>query len=150
MVTNPVESSNLARVGYDRATGLLRVEFKGGGVAVRRVAVDMFADLMAAPSKGKFWIAHLKGLPDAAAGASSADTGQVPQQPAAAVPAQHSPTLQTYEPDDCCGKPLSKALASGALNAAREWTCPKCGTKWVVCDRHPLRHWEPSVDVVIF
>jgi len=58
--------------------------------------------------------------------------------------------LDTYEPDDCCGKRLAKALLA-ATEPLMEWTCPKCGTEWrphaMASD---MRHWMPEAPVVVF
>lgn len=58
----PVESSNLAAVGYDPAQRTLYVEFKGGGLyAYADVPPATHAALMAAPSKGRYLNAEVKG-----------------------------------------------------------------------------------------
>lgn len=55
MQRQPVESSNLASVGFDDKTKVLEIEFKGGGVFqyTGSSAEQHYKDLMAAPSKGK-------------------------------------------------------------------------------------------------
>ncbi len=58
--------------------------------------------------------------------------------------------LDIVDPDDCCGKALSKALASGALASKSEWTHEKCGCRWqarLMSDGS--RHWYPVVEVWI-
>ena len=57
----PVESSNLAAVGYAPATATLYVEFLGGGLyAYSGVPADVHAGLMAAESKGAYLSAAVK------------------------------------------------------------------------------------------
>ena len=51
--------------------------------------------------------------------------------------------LSTFVPDDCCAKPLGRALASGKLDAAESWSCPKCGCDWKPRMVGEIRHWEP-------
>lgn len=57
-------------------------------------------------------------------------------------------TLQTYEPDPCCGRALARALES--LAAAASWTCPRCGCEWKPTESGGVRHWIPQVDVLIW
>lgn len=58
----PVESSNIARIGYDADRRELRVEFKSG-VAHDYVAVppEAHSKLMSADSHGKHFNEHVKG-----------------------------------------------------------------------------------------
>ena len=52
----PVQSSNLASVGYEAESGTLEVEFvKGGIYQYFGVPADVFEGLMAAGSKGSFF-----------------------------------------------------------------------------------------------
>jgi hypothetical protein len=66
--------------------------------------------------------------------------------------------LNSHEPDECCGKALSKALLSGSLDTANSWECPKCGQEWrpkltkfipgdgaLTLAPDPIRHWTPHV-----
>ena len=59
----PVESSNLARIGYDHATWTLTVQFLNGRIyeyyLVPRHQYDAF---LSAPSKGRFLNRHIKGV----------------------------------------------------------------------------------------
>lgn len=57
--------------------------------------------------------------------------------------------LDTFEPDECCGKHLQRALLSKLLKADT-WCCPKCGTEWIAKANGPLRNREPVVAVSIF
>ena len=57
----PVSSSNLASIGYDFQSLTLEIEFKDGSVyQYFDVPDNMYEDLMQAPSKGKFFHAHIK------------------------------------------------------------------------------------------
>ena len=52
--------------------------------------------------------------------------------------------LQSHEPDQCCGKHISKALRAEELDTAAEWTCPRCGVPCALAilsplPQHPLR-----------
>lgn len=56
--TKPVESSNIAAIGYDPATKTLQVDFKGGRkYHYQRVSQEVFDELAAAPSVGKHFAA---------------------------------------------------------------------------------------------
>ncbi len=59
----PVQSSHLARVGYDPERREMRVEYSNGG-AYEHVDVppEEFAGLMAAKSHGKHYNARIKGI----------------------------------------------------------------------------------------
>lgn len=62
MERTPVQSSNLASVGYDQSSRTLEVEFKDGGVYhYFEVPADTHGGLMEAPSKGKYLAARVKG-----------------------------------------------------------------------------------------
>ena len=60
-----------------------------------------------------------------------------------------SKTLNTFEPDDCCGNTLSTALLSGALDNTGEWTHKKCGQLWRAEMVDGVRWWKPEVKVWI-
>lgn len=56
-----VDSTNLASVGYDRDARVLEVEFRTGSIyRYRAVPADVFADLMSAPSKGRFFAREIR------------------------------------------------------------------------------------------
>ena len=58
----PVNSSNLAAVGYDKDTQTLHVQFSSGGAyRYTGVPASTHQALMAAPSKGGFLAKHIKG-----------------------------------------------------------------------------------------
>lgn len=58
----PVDSSNLASIGYDESFLTLEIEFQGGRVyQYFDVPSHVFEGLMAAGSKGKFFHAQIKG-----------------------------------------------------------------------------------------
>lgn len=59
----PVSSSNLRSVGYDEATQTLEIEFHSGGVyQYDSVPRSVYKALMNAPSHGKYFHAHIKGV----------------------------------------------------------------------------------------
>jgi hypothetical protein len=62
----PVESNQVAAVGYDEASKTLAVTFNRGTGAVyhyQNVDAKVHQDFMAADSKGKFFGQHIKALP---------------------------------------------------------------------------------------
>lgn len=63
MDLRPVASSVLAAVGYDARTRCMEVDFRDSGLRYRYLDVppEVFAALMAAPSKGTFLNDHIKG-----------------------------------------------------------------------------------------
>jgi len=57
----PVDSSNLASVGYNMWSGVLEIEFHGGRVyEYYGVPFDIYWGLMNAESHGKFFHAHIR------------------------------------------------------------------------------------------
>lgn len=63
---HPVESSQVAAVGYDAATRTLAVSFKRGAGAIYHyedVAPDTHESFLKAKSIGTFFGAHIKALP---------------------------------------------------------------------------------------
>lgn len=56
-----VDSSNIASIGYDEETDVLEIEFKSGSIyAYDDVPFYLYAQLMNAPSKGKFFNTNIK------------------------------------------------------------------------------------------
>jgi hypothetical protein len=61
MTMEPVESSNLKEVGYDPDTQVLRVKFHNGGLyEFDGVSEEKHAALMAADSKGRHFMTHIR------------------------------------------------------------------------------------------
>ncbi len=61
MERQPVKSSNISGVGYDPKTRLLELEFSNGRTyQFTDVPLDTYAQLMDAPSKGKFFFSHIR------------------------------------------------------------------------------------------
>lgn len=61
MIRYPVESSNLAAVGYDAVSKILQVEFKGGAIYnYFKVSPDSYDSLLDAESVGKYLNAEIK------------------------------------------------------------------------------------------
>ena len=57
----PVNSSELANVGYDPTTSTLEVEFRTGSVyEYRQVPASVHLGLMSAPSHGKYFNQYVK------------------------------------------------------------------------------------------
>jgi hypothetical protein len=54
----------------------------------------------------------------------------------------------TWESDECCGKPLTRALRSGILRTD-DWLCPSCGAEWKAEQRGAVRHWTPAALVAL-
>jgi hypothetical protein len=55
MEMQPVKSSNVKAVGYDEENKTLQVEFRSGGIyQYASVQPEMYADLLAAESVGRF------------------------------------------------------------------------------------------------
>lgn len=64
MIRVPVQSSDLASVGYDPVTRILEVEFvKTGVYSYLSVPPEVYAELMAAPSKGRYFNLAIKNGP---------------------------------------------------------------------------------------
>ncbi|MEM7735375.1 MAG: KTSC domain-containing protein [Deinococcota bacterium] len=57
----PVDSSNIASVGYEANT--LEITFNSGGTyQYKNVPESVFRELLDAPSKGKFFHQHIKNI----------------------------------------------------------------------------------------
>lgn len=138
MTLNPVESSNVARLGF--ADGIMRVQFRNGHIYDYPASEKEYLALLAAPSKGRWIAANLKARQSTAREKS-------PEPGAVAGNAQA--VLQTHTPDACCTRHIIKALRFGALDTAREWTCPRCEQLWKVSEVNGVRHWEPDVAVMV-
>lgn len=62
IVMHPVESSNIAAIGYDSLTWILRVEFLNGTLYdYLGVPLLIFENFQEAPSKGRFLNSEIKG-----------------------------------------------------------------------------------------
>jgi hypothetical protein len=60
----PVQSSNLAAVGYDAASQELTIEFQNGQTYIYDgVDEATYRALMSAPSLGSFFYRNIRGLP---------------------------------------------------------------------------------------
>lgn len=61
MKRTPVTSSSIASVGYDDAEQVMEIEFRTGKVyQYPSVSPEKHAELMAAPSVGKYYAANFK------------------------------------------------------------------------------------------
>lgn len=58
----PVESSNIASIGYDEDSSTLEIEFRNGGVyQYFDVPFQVYDGLMEAASKGQYLAQYIKG-----------------------------------------------------------------------------------------
>ncbi len=138
MEMKPVESSNVAAIGY--ADNTLTVRFRNGSeYEYPGVTQQQYEDLMAAPSKGK----ALQGLVALRAGVT------LKSKPA--KEANVSGTLiHTTQADGCCGKHLNNASLSGVLDKMEPFSCPRCGTEYKPTAQGPLVLWEAQCSVMVF
>lgn len=61
MVRQPVSSSNIASVGYERASMTLEVEFRNGHIyQYLNVPEQTYVGLMSAPSAGRYLNLHVR------------------------------------------------------------------------------------------
>ena len=71
MDREPVESSNLASVGYDESSSTLEIEFRHGDIyQYSAVPLSVYQGLMSASSKGQYFDQNIKkaGYPYARVG----------------------------------------------------------------------------------
>ena len=58
----PVESSDLASVGYDERRLVLEIEFRSGGIyRYHEVPKETYSGLMGSQSKGRFFAKNIRG-----------------------------------------------------------------------------------------
>jgi hypothetical protein len=58
----PVQSSNLAGIGYNRSARVLEIEFQSGAIyRYREVPAEIYEGLLSAESKGQYFIRHVRG-----------------------------------------------------------------------------------------
>ncbi len=132
----PVESSNIAAIGYD--AGTLRVRFKDGAeYEYEGVTEAAHAALMAAPSKGR-WLKEYR-------------SGHRLAEPAANAA---SDKFHTTQAEGCCKTQLKNASLFGKLDkllaTGDPFECGKCGTVYQPKSFGPLTNWEAEVAVLIF
>lgn len=159
METYPVESTNVARIGY--ADGILRVEFHGGTTYDYRATPEEHAALMASPSKGR-WVRRNLSFREAVRleRKERADSQSTPLLiKCAAAVSEHSQSegaaapriLHSFEQDDdCCGPRLAKAAESGKLDAIDLWTCPRCGCEYRAVMMETVKHWQQVSMIEVF
>jgi hypothetical protein len=62
MERQPVQSSNLLSVGYDKNTNILEIEFRSGSIyQYFNVPESMYVELLNAASKGTYFHNHIRG-----------------------------------------------------------------------------------------
>jgi KTSC domain len=145
MEMKPVNSSNVAAIGYENET--LSVRFKDGAeYEYPGVSQRQYDDLMSAPSKGR----ALNGLIAVRAGVTLKS-----KQPLAQTPEQATARpIHTSQAEGCCAKLINNDSLSGALDklavSGTVWSCPKCGTEYQPKIFGPLVNWEAQADVLVF
>jgi hypothetical protein len=120
-------SSSVKAAGFE--DGAIRILFHSGHWKdfTGRTAAE-FAELLEAPSKGRF-VHQLDGRPVS----------------------NTTIALDTYENDPCCSKRLAKALRSNTLTGADKWICPTCGAEWTPELAPGIgRHWKPQAWAVVW
>lgn len=152
MQTEAIESSVIARIGYEADLSFLRVVMRDGAIFdVAPVTLKEWQQFQAAPSKGIFWYRvfaarafisgdKIKSLQtQSGAGASAYNSGASPA------------FTEIPEQDDCCNKPFARDSRAGKLAGVTAWTCPKCGCDWRARDTGAgVRHWAPDVQFEVF
>jgi hypothetical protein len=135
----PVESSNVAAIGYNAECQLLRVRFRDGSTYdYPATSAEAHQRIMNAPSKGR-----------AIAGCRGIKIGPVPETITLREPfVYQAQPLQTLQEDPCCARRLSKVLNS--LATVSGWTCPKCGCEWRPQLVGQVRHWTPHEVIQVF
>ncbi len=132
----PVDSSNVAAIGYNEECELMRIQFKDGSrYDYPGVSKELHAACMASASKGRFVTDNLRG---------GVKLGSKPYTIKLREPAPVAAGLDTYDPDPCCGKHLAKMLHDGKMGSADAWVCPACGEVWEAAMVGPVRHWSPK------
>jgi hypothetical protein len=129
----PVEGSTAVKaVGFD--SGIIRILWRSGSFNdYEGRSQSDFDDLLASPSKGRFVRERLAGGGPAIAGTPVLTP------------------LDTWDHDDCCSKPLRKAIGTGSLAGATSWVCPKCDVEWTPELAPGLgRHWRPQTWLAVF
>ena len=136
MERTPVESSNLASVGYE--AGMLEVQFRDGAVyQYHNVPPEVHTALLAAPSKGAFLSLYVANKFDLTANG---------KQQAAHPQVQDDP-LTVFPPDRCCAKHFRRAKLSPDVSI---WECPRCGAAWQSVQLGAIRNWEPVIAIQIW
>ena len=136
----PVESSNIASIGYENE--VLRVRFRDGAeYDYDSVTPARHAELMASDSKGKWlneFIFKRSG--------QKIKREMLAREPDAA---KQGPT-HTSRAEGCCIREINKASLSGVLDKMQPWECPKCGTRYEAKAFGSLVYWEAQADILVF
>ena len=132
------DSSNVSEIEFFPEDQKALITFKDGSVyEYAPVTNAMIGGLRVAGSKGSY-IHHSLPRGRKVKG-SRKEESELPTDP----------RLQSYEPDECCGNPIWRALRAGELDKAESWTCPKCGCEWKPDEEGPLRHWRPRPVLIV-
>lgn len=139
MEMKPVDSSNIAAIGYENQT--LCVRFKDGAeYEYPGVSEQQYKDLMAARSKGR----ALNGLIAIRAGVT------LKSKPDKSAVLKQGGPIHISQAEGCCRKHINDASLSGSLDKLEPWGCPKCGTVYYPKAYGPLVNWEANCDVLVF
>ena len=148
MTTEAVESSMIARIGYEADLRFLRVVMRDGSVYdLAPVTAAEWQEFQSAPSKGVYW--HRVFAARAFKSGERKESAETPRAAGGSeyVQKTESPAYtEVPEQDDCCNKPFALASRAGKLAGVTVWTCPKCGCDWTSRDAGAgVRHWTPDV-----
>ena len=135
----PVQSSNVAAVGYIAEIFFLRVQFKNGEFYdFPNTPAISHQHLMAANSKGKWIAQNLTGGTKLTCHVDST-SHETPSEQAAKK-------LETIQDDSCCQKIISMASREGI----DVWWCPRCGQEWRCKIVEGCRHWAPHEVIMVW
>ncbi len=137
MEMKPVESSNIATIGWEADT--LRVQFRDGKeYEYPGVTEQQYSDLIKAPSKGRAlnWLIAIRA-------GVTLKSSKKPEVSAGGP-------IHVSQAEGCCAKHINNASLSGALDKLEPWNCPKCDTEYTPKVHGPLVNWEAQTDVMIF
>lgn len=151
MTLQPVSSQNVAAVGFE--AGRLVVKYRDGATYECGASVAEHEALMQAPSKGNHLRLHFGGRLKRSqlnAGETLSYEGAAETIRFTGVDQTLNRTLNTHDPDECCSKPLGKALFGGKLEGLTGWSCPKCGTAWQATMVDQVKHWAPAAMFQVF
>ena len=136
----PVQSSNVASIGYSPVLSLMRVRFKNGSTYDwPGTSPEIHKLVMASESKGRAIAALGRGRR-----VEGPEEIKLPEPVRDAI---QSRPLNVIEPDPCCTPRFAKAAPS--LENAESWTCPKCGVEYRPVMVGPVRNWVAHVYVCL-
>lgn len=126
MNLTPVDSSNVAAIGYLDDERILLVRYRDGSLyAQPQVLPSEYAELLAAPSKGR-WMACHEQRANAVLIARGSPS-PVYHPPAVATPDAAPLNVIDEDADKCCRRQLSSYL--GGEHKTEPFECSACGTQ---------------------